>query len=336
MPIISVEGDGSFACAEGDTLLRAGLRAGLGVPYECNVGACGTCKVELIAGEVTSNWADAPGLSARDKTRNRVLACQSRPLADCTIKARLQDECRPIHKPERFSATLIAVRNLTHDICEFRFRAASSPAFEAGQYALLDLPGVAGTRAYSMSNLADGEGEWHFQIKRVPNGAGSNALFDHVTIGSTIAIDGPYGMAYLRRDSPRDLICIAGGSGLSPMIAIARGMANEPKLADRTLHFFYGGRGPQDICGEDLLAELSGSGRRILFTPVISMPELDAAKSWTGAVGFVHEHVLAKFGDRLAAFEYYFAGPPPMTQAVQAMLVKNKVPFNQLHYDSFY
>ncbi len=306
------------------------------MPYECNVGSCGTCKVELLAGNVESRWADAPGLSGRDKARNRVLACQSQPSGDCSIKVRLQDECRPIHTPCRFSAQLAGVRDLTHDIREFHFLAAGSPRFEPGQYALLALPGVAGMRAYSMSNLVVPAGEWHFQIKRVPNGAGSNALFDRVAIGSTITIDGPYGMAYLRRDSPRDLVCIAGGSGLSPMIAIARGMEAEPRLAERSLHFFYGGRGPRDICGEDMLAALPGFGERIHFIPVLSMPELDVDKTWTGRTGLVHEAVLSTFGDRLGAFEYYFAGPPLMTQVVQAMLVKNKVPFGQLHYDSFY
>ncbi len=325
-----------FDCASDDTLLRAGLRAGIGIPYECNVGSCGTCKVELIAGSVISNWPAAPGLSERDKTKNRVLACQVRPTSECAIKVRLQEASRPIHSPKRFQANLIGMRDLTHDIREFRFRCPDAPLFEPGQYALLALPGVAGLRAYSMSNLASPDGEWHFQIKLVANGTGTSVLFDRIAIGARVTIDGPYGMAYLRRDSALDLVCIAGGSGLSPMIAIARGMASEPRLADRKLHFFYGGRGPADLCGEDMLAELPGFGGRILFTPVISMPELDAAKQWQGAVGLVHEHVLAALGDRLAAFEYYFAGPPPMTQAVQAMLIKNKVPFKQLHYDSFY
>ncbi|MFM9883739.1 MAG: 2Fe-2S iron-sulfur cluster-binding protein [Burkholderiales bacterium] len=336
MPIVSLNGSATFECATNDTLLRAGLRAGLAIPYECNVGSCGTCKVELIGGQVESNWAEAPGLSARDQSKNRVLACQSRPLADCSIKARLQDSCRPVHLPRRFRADLLGVRDLTHDIREFRFRSATAPDFEPGQYALLELPGVVGVRAYSMSNLSNAAGEWHFLIKRVPNGAGSGVLFDRVEIGASIEIDGPYGMAYLRRDSPRDLICIAGGSGLSPMLSIARGMAAEPNLAKRLLHFFYGGRGPADICGEDMLATLPGYGERVHFNPVISVPLLDVGKKWSGAVGLVHEHVLATFGDRLVAFEYYFAGPPPMTQAVQAMLVKNKVPFEQLHYDSFY
>ncbi len=336
MPIVSLDGSVAFECATNDTLLRAGLRAGLAIPYECNVGSCGTCKVELIGGALTSNWAEAPGLSARDKAKNRVLACQSRPLGDCSIKVRLQDNCRPVHLPRRFRADLSGMRDLTHDIRELRFDAPTAPLFEPGQYALLELPGVAGVRAYSMSNLLNAAGAWHFLIKRVPNGAGSGALFEKIDIGSSIEIDGPYGMAYLRRDSVRDLVCIAGGSGLSPMISIARGMAAEPNLAKRSLLFFYGGRGPEDICGEEMLATLPGYRERIQFIPVISMPELDIAKKWSGAVGLVHEQVLATIGDRMAAFEYYFAGPPPMTQAVQAMLVRNKVPFEQLHYDSFY
>ncbi|MSQ19095.1 MAG: 2Fe-2S iron-sulfur cluster binding domain-containing protein [Betaproteobacteria bacterium] len=95
MPSIALNEGDAFECASDDTLLRAGLRAGFGIPYECDVGACGTCKVELIAGAVASNWPDAPGLSARDKARNRVLACQSRPTSDCRIKVRLQEESRP-------------------------------------------------------------------------------------------------------------------------------------------------------------------------------------------------------------------------------------------------
>ena len=63
-------------------------------------------------------------------------------------------------------------------------------------------------------------------------------------------------MTWLRRDAPRDILCLAGGSGLAPMISIARGAMTEPRLAQRQLHFLYGGRTEADICGEDILREL--------------------------------------------------------------------------------
>lgn len=327
----------AFECAADDTVLRAGLRAGLGMPYECNVGSCGTCKVELVSGEVEAAWPEAPGLTDRDRARKRVLACQSRPTADCVIKVRIADQYKSLHKPRRFTATLAQTRDITHDIREFRFQTADAAGFLPGQYALLRLPGVVGLRAYSMSNIAVGDGAWEFMIKRVPNGKGTAALFDRVAVGDSITIDGPYGLAYLRTESPRDIVCIAGGSGLSPVISIARGVAADPALAARKVHFFYGGRGPRDVCGEDMLRALPGYGERFLYYPAISMPELDVEQTWRGRVGFIHEVAAETLGAAIAGYEFYFAGPPPMAQAVQLMLLQqHKVPHEQIHFDQFF
>jgi len=333
---IRIDGSPAYECAADDTLLRAGLRSGLGLPYECNSGSCGACKVELLAGRVESNWPQAPGLTERDRAKKRILACQSRPVADCVLNVRLRDDYRPHHRPRRFHATLISSRDLTYDMREFAFRTEGAPGFLPGQYALFTLPGVAGLRAYSMSNVDYGSGIWEFQVRRVPGGAGTAVLFDRLAAGSRVELDGPYGLAYLRTDSPRDLLCIGGGSGLSAVLSVVRGAVREPALTQRQIHFFYGVRGPRDLCGEDLLAALPGYGARIHFTPAISMPELDTDGSWRGKIGFVHDVVHEAFGDRLSEFEIYFAGPPAMARAVQAMLAEKRVPQRQIHFDSFY
>jgi toluene monooxygenase electron transfer component len=326
----------AFNCASDDTIARAGLRAGLGHPYECNVGSCGTCKVELVSGTVKSNWPEAPALTERDRAKNRVLACQSSPTSDCVIKVRLSEDYVPANPPRKFTATLTETRDLTRDIREFRFSPSEAVPFLPGQYALLHFPDVAGPRAYSMSNIPHSDGSWHFQIKKVPGGAGTGTLFDKVRCGDQITIDGPYGLAYLRTESPRDVVCIAGGSGLAPVVSIARGMAADPSMADRKLHFFYGGRQPEDICGEDMLRELPGFGERIFYYPIISMPERQDPAYWSGKVGFVHELAHQTLGDTLGQHEIYFAGPPAMAQAVQRLLIQEKVPQGQVHYDAFY
>ena len=325
----------AFECSPEDTIARAAIRAGIGLPYECNVGSCGTCKVELLSGEVESNWPAAPGLNDRDRSRGRVLGCQSRPGSDCTIKARVADQYLSGCVPRRFTATLSGQRDLTHDIREFRFTLAEPVDFLPGQYALLQLPGVEGQRAYSMCNIAQDGATWHFQVRRVPGGQGGAVLFDGLRTGDTVAFDGPYGLAYLRTDNERDIVCIAGGSGLAPMISIARGMAANPALASRKLHFFYGGRTARDICGGDMLAELPGFGERIFWHPVISMPEVDGHQ-WNGPTGFVHQLAGDTLGAALREHEIYFAGPPAMAQAVQRMLYEAGVPAAQVHYDAFY
>ena len=323
-----------YPCADDDTLLRAGLRAGLGFPYECNAGSCGTCKVELVDGVVASLRPDAPGLTEQDRARRRVLACQSRPSSDCSIKARLRPENVPRHRPARFQATLTAHRNLTHDMREFTFKATGAPGFRPGQYALFYLPGIEAPRTYSMSNVDDGSGTWQFIVRRVQGGTGTVTLFEKVPVGSQVRLDGPYGLAYLREEGPRDLILIGGGSGLAPVLSLVRGAVRARGLDGRAIHIFYGARTQRDLIDEGDLSVLPGWGTRISYTPVLSEP--DAASGWRGATGLVHDEARRFIGERWPQFEYYFAGPPPMALAVQRMLIDKRVPYPQVHFDSFY
>lgn len=324
-----------FAQAEGDTVLRAALRAGVGLAHECNAGGCGACKFELIDGELETLWPDAPGLSERDRRRGRHLACQCRALGPLRIKASAGPEYVPRIRPTRRSARLAGIADLTHDLREFRFVTDSAADFLPGQYAMLDLPGVGASRAYSLANTANGAGEWHFQIRRVPHGRGTHVLFDTLKVGDSVGLDGPYGVAWLRTDAPRDIVCVAGGSGLAPMVSIARGAAEAGLLKDRTLHFFYGARTPRDVCGEAQLAPLDGFGERIRYVPVVSLPGDDGA--WQGETGYVHDAVAHLLPAPLAGYEFYFAGPPPMTQALQELLmVGHRVPFGQIHFDRFF
>ena len=328
--------DGSaFVQPPGDTLLRAALRAGQGLSYECNSGGCGGCKFELLEGEVETLWAEAPGLSERDRRRGRHLACQCRAIGDVTIAAASAPEYVPAVAPKRQRARLVSVHDITHDIREFRFAASENACFLPGQYAMLDLPGLASSRAYSVSNTANDAGEWHFQIRRVQHGTGTHVLFDQLAAGSEIGLDGPYGVGYLRPDSPRDLVCVAGGSGLAPMVSIARGAAEAGMLADRQLYFFYGARTPRDVCGEEMLRSLPGYGTAIHFLPVVSLPH-DGGE-WTGATGYVHDQLAQVLPKAFAEYEFYFAGPPPMTQALQELLMLgHQVPFGQIHFDRFF
>lgn len=333
---ITNQKDGSsFVQADGDSILRAALRAGVGLAYECNSGGCGGCKFELLAGEIETLWPEAPGLSERDKRRGRHLACQCRACGDITIAAPSADEYVPTIRPRSRSARLAGVREITHDLREFRFVSLQGGAFLPGQYAMLDLPGVNASRAYSMSNTANERGEWHFQIRRVPHGQGTHTLFDRLAVGDEIGLDGPYGVAFLRTDSPRDIVCVAGGSGLAPMVSIARGAAEAGLLGERTLYFLYGARTTRDVCGEEMLRALPGFGDRIRFIPVVSLPGEDS--QWAGATGYVHDQLERVLQERMADYEFYFAGPPPMTQAIQELLmIGHQVPFGQIHFDRFF
>ena len=318
-----------------DSILRAALRSGHGLPYECNSGGCGACKFELIEGELEHLWPQAPGLSARDHQRGRHLACQCRALGPVTIKARSSAEYVPAIRPQRQRAQLLGTRALTSDIREFRFRASANAHFLPGQFAMLDLPGLASSRAYSVANTGNAEQEWHFQIRRVAQGQGTQALFDTLQPGDEIGLDGPYGTAYLRSTAARDIVCVAGGSGLAPMVSIARGAHEAGLLEHQQLYFFYGARTPADICGEDMLRSIPGFGRSMHYIPVVSNPP--TGTTWNGRTGFVHDAIAQVIPNTLSQYEFYFAGPPPMTQALQELLMtQHQVPFEQIHFDRFF
>lgn len=335
-PTIRNEKDGSVCeQADGDTILRAALRAGLGLSYECNSGGCGGCKFELMNGEIETQWPGAPGLTERDRKRGRHLACQCRALGPVIIKATTAPEYQPRILPRRQRARLIGTRDITHDIREFRFRSENDADFLPGQFAMLDLPGLTASRAYSLSNTANDGREWHFQIRRVLHGQGTHMLFEKLAEGDEIGLDGPYGLAYLRTGSPRDIVCVAGGSGLAPMISIARGAVEAGLMSGRKLYFFYGARTPRDVCGEAMLNALDGSGGQIVHIPVVSLPGDNG--DWNGETGYVHDAVARLLPTDLPSYEFYFAGPPPMTQALQELLmVGHRVPFDQIHFDRFF
>jgi toluene monooxygenase electron transfer component len=342
MHTISIEGiTPPYSCPEHDTVLRSGLRAGLGFPYECNVGSCGNCKFELLEGEIENLWPESPGLSEKDRQRNRWLGCQSRAKTDLRIKLRTSEHYRAIHTPLQTHAVLLRHTALTHDISEFVFECEHPMAFASGQYALIHLPGVKGPRAYSMSNAGVHSKVLEFQVRRVPQGVGSDVLFG-LTPGERVLTDGPYGMAYLREDSERDLLLVGGGSGLAPMLSLARGALMSERLRSRQIHFLYGARQPRDLCAKELLEAAtqevheSFEEGRVHYTAVLSDPIEAQALPQGCRAGFVHEALEALHAQALSQFEIYFAGPPLMAQAMIKLLVSHKVPMDQVHFDQFY
>lgn len=338
---IDIDGSGSaFAASSEEPLLRSALRAGVGFPYECNSGSCGSCKFELLAGEVDAPAELTAGTNARDRQRKRYLACQVKASSDCRVKVRTSEAFVPLHRPRTMRARLAQRIAHTPDLTEFVFRTEEPARFLSGQYVLLQLPGLPGWRAYSMSNLANEEGQWCFFIKRVPGGAVTERLFAaDDTVIEAVTIDGPFGCAYARLDIDRDAVCIGGGSGISPMLGVARSLAASGALRQRKLSFYYGCRTVADQLDPSLIGALASQVGSLTHSTVLSDLGAAATASWAGPTGFVHERVAEQLGadGDGAAREYYVCGPPPMVDAVVRMLVLDKkVPVEQIHYDRFF
>ncbi len=315
----------AFACDPGRTVLMAGLAAGLGLPYECASGSCGSCRCKLVEGEVLNLWPDAPGLSERDRRRgNIILMCQSVPASDCVIEVRVRGP-RNLPRPLSTVARIASIRPLTHNMVQISLQLETRLAYLPGQFVLVELQGR-GRRAYSMANIDDGCGRLDLIVKIKEDGAISPALCRRLLVGDRVGIEGPYGVAYFRPDGDRPVVGIAGGSGIAPIWAIAQAAAR----GERDVHLYFGVNAIEDLCFSEEFTRLARSNGRMRTHNVVVDPA--ALPHRTGMVG---DAVIDDLPD-LHHADVYMAGPPAMIDSLARRLVsENRIDSDRLFFDRF-
>jgi toluene monooxygenase electron transfer component len=326
---------GAIGCAEDESILLAGLRAGLNLPYQCASGGCGTCRAQLLDGTVASRWEAASGLSDRDRRKgDRILMCQSVPRAPCTIRVPVPTDPRPEPPPRRLTGRIAAREDLTADTARFVIEAARQLDYLPGQFVLLEFPD--GTRrAYSMSRPADPGTAMSLDllIRAKPGGAASTWLFERLSGGDSLVIEGPYGKAYAQSPPRRPVICLAGGTGLAPMLAIAEHLTTEAPA--RRLDLYVGARHDRDLVLAARLHALTGQGVRV--SAVVEHgagrphPQLGPLLA-----GLALDHLAVQVPD-LSQHDVYVAGPEPMIAATLRRLVRDGTArADRIFFDRFF
>src|SRR5262245_10961078 len=204
-------GTREFACEPGEKILHAGLRSGVELPDECATGTCGTCKATLLGGLVESEWPEAPG-GRYLKSAAELLMCQSVARDACRLEVAIALKAPepPVPAPRTLGGIVRAPRRLTHDVVAFDLDLDEPIDFEAGQFALLTMPGIRGARAYSMVNFDHGAARLSFVVKKKPGGAVSEGLFGHDGEGARRRVFAPAGQAIFHPDTRKHILCIAG------------------------------------------------------------------------------------------------------------------------------
>jgi NAD(P)H-flavin reductase/ferredoxin len=326
----------SAPAEEGETVLGALLAQGIGFAYSCQAGNCGTCKCELVSGDILELEYSEHALSPDERLRGIVLACRSQMWSDVVVR-RLDSEDFVVHPSRVMRCRVVEIANLTHDILRLRLEiVAGGPfTFSAGQYAQLELPVAPGiSRDYSMANRPD-QPLLEFHVRVMPGGSVSHRIATALKVGDMVKVSGPMGTSYLRAQHAGPLLCIAGGSGLAPVICIAR-TALASGFA-QPVHLYFGARAERDVYFERELAGLQEHHANFRACIVLSEP---GATSSSGTLlprryGLVTEAVAADFAD-LAGFKAYFAGPPPMVDAASALVKARAVGLRDIHADAFF
>jgi phenol hydroxylase P5 protein len=210
---------------------------------------------------------------------------------------------------------------LTPDILCIWMKLDTPISFQAGQYVNLIIPGIEGTRAFSLAGVPSKNDEVELHVRLVPGGAGTTALHNGLKVGDTLEFAGPFGRFYVRESANKPLLFLAGGSGLSS----PKGMILDliERGYEQPITLIHGGRRPHDLHFASLFEELAETNDNFRYVPVVSQATDDDV--WTGERGFVHEIAERLFQGRFSGQQAYLCGPPPMIDAAISTLMKGRL-----------
>ena len=328
-----------FSVNAGEAMLAAGIRQGVGLPYGCKDGACGSCKCKKISGTVVHGPHQSKALSVVEEANGYVLTCCGVPHSDVVLESRQVHEAgaNPIKKmPSRVTS----MEKKSHDVMRVLLQLPASDifAYYAGQYIEFILKDGA-RRNYSMAGAphhqqkteATPAAPLELHIRHLPGGKFTDHVFGAMKEKEILRIEGPFGSFYLREDSDKPIVFLASGTGFAPIKAIIEHMQHKGITRPATL--YWGGRRPADLYMQDWVQTKLAEMPNLTYIPVIS----DALHEdgWTGRTGFVHNAVLQDFPD-LSLYQVYACGAPIVVDCAKAAYLSiGKLPEDEFFSDSF-
>lgn len=325
----------AFEIPRNDLLLKGAIAGGVDYPHNCRVGVCGTCKTRLVSGRVSPmvDLALSP-LTNQEIEAGYVLACQAKVRGDLVVEAKLgQHELIP---PKMVSARVTRWHRLPGDVIDLRLTLDEPVRFHAGQYCTIAESGSFTRRSYSYYDAPPedehaGADEAGFLVKRLPGGRFSEWLFERDRTGTKFWIEGPYGIMGVD-DHARDGLCVAGGTGLAPILSIVADRLR--RSASTTFTIVFGVRTQADVFASERLRDLLGRhpDRVRLVTILSHEPE---GSDWKGPRGLVTAALTADLGVDYAKTAAFVCGNLGMVEAVERRLVALGVPQERIHADKF-
>ncbi len=313
-------------CGKG-SILDAALREGLPYPHNCRSGECGECKSNLISGEVEHGLYFDEVLSEAERQKGIILACRARALSDIEV-AWIKETDSGISIPvKNFKAKVTSIDAAAHNVVRLRMRIkGAGMTFAAGQYMRIKV-GNLPARSFSMANLPS-EFELEFHVRRVAGGLVSGYISSDLKIGDSVQLEGPFGTSHFRENHQGDIVLLAGGTGLAPMLSIARQALKQSD--DRRIRLYFGVQDEPDVYCEQKITDLTAAHPNLSCQIVLSAAQRESAR----CTGFLHE-ALAKDISDFTGTKVYAAGPPIMVDAVSRLVQQRGLTLEDIHSDPF-
>ncbi|MES3015382.1 MAG: 2Fe-2S iron-sulfur cluster binding domain-containing protein [Pseudomonadota bacterium] len=320
------------AVRDGQTVLDACLRAGVWLPHACGHGVCGTCKVQVLEGTCDHGHASNFALMDFERDEGKILACCAMAQTDIVIEADIDEDPDAQFLPlEDFEAELVEARMLTPTIRGLWLKTDRPVPFQAGQYVMLQVPGVDGERAFSIAN-GPSEALIELHIRRVPEGRATRWLHDTLQVGQALHFTAPSGRFFVRKSAGVPLIFVAGGSGLSSPKSMILDLLAEGSRLPITL--VQGARNEGELYFREQFEELAAKHPNFSYVPALS--DLPADSSWSGARGYAHDALKAHFNGDFRGHKAYLCGPPPMIEGCIATLMQGRLFERDIYTEKFF
>lgn len=326
--------DVGFEVDDDEPILSAAIRHGVGLPYGCRDGACGSCKSRLLEGRVLHRTHQRKALSHEEEAQGLILTCCASAQSDCVIEARSVPGAGqfPVLKlPSRVIALTRAAPDVM--IVKLQLPANQNLQYHAGQYVEVILQGGA-RRSYSMASAPHALGSppaIELHLRHMPGGRFTDHVFAAMKERDILRLEGPFGSFFLREDSARPIVLLASGTGFAPVKALVDRLRHTGST--RTATLYWGGRRPQDLYMDDWCRAQAAELPWLRYVPVVS--DALAADAWQGRSGFVHRAVMADFPD-LSGHEVYVCGAPVVVESAQRdFSAECRLPEDQFFADSF-
>lgn len=332
---ITVQPSGrQFGAADSETILAAAISAGVGLPYGCKDGACGSCKCKKLSGEVRHDTYSDKALSPQELADGYVLTCRATAQTDVVLESRQVTDVNayPIKK---MPVRVAALEKLSHDVMRVQLQLPANNVFKyfAGQYMEFILRDGS-RRAYSMAtapHVQDSAPGVELHIRHMPGGLFTDHVFGSMKEKEILRAEGPFGTFFLREDSDKPMVFLASGTGFAPIKALLEHMQHHN--IQRPVSLYWGGRRPEDLYLHDWLTALSSQMPHLRYVPVVSdaLPE----DHWGGRTGYVHQAVLDDFAD-LSGYEVYACGAPIVVESARTSYTRQRgLPEEAFFADAF-
>lgn len=311
-----------------NTLLNILSKEKIFIPSACGGKAtCGFCKVKVTEGGGEIKGTEEPFLSEKEKQEGVRLSCQIKVRDNISIELPVE-----MMDAKEYKAQVTEIIDLTYDIKLVRIKLINPNfmEFKPGQYAQIRVPGIEVIRAYSIASNPKDTHNLEFIIRMVPKGKATTFVHKALEVGDKIIITGPFGNFYLREDSNKDIICIAGGSGKAPIRSILAYLKDQGM--PRNVKYFFGARAKKDLYYTEEFVELAKEFPNFEYIPALSAP--DEADNWDGEIGLITDVIDRNVGD-LSQTEAYLCGSPGMIDACIKVLCKHSMTDKDCFYDKF-